>query len=106
MFDWLKKKAAAKQESNIQDTLAKLIHAADEAHGTIQRLGDAFPQQKQAIHQLQNQLMFDLIGPIPLDEIKQRIFEPSLHRPGITEGARMAVDHVYDSAVRARQGSR
>lgn len=106
MLGWFKKKAAEKQESNIRETLAKLIQASDEAHATIERLGDSFPQQKEAIYRLQNQLMFDLVGPISLDEIKQRIFEPALSRQGVTEGARMALDHVYYSAVRAQQGKR
>lgn len=104
MLGWLKRRAIKKQETNIRDTLAKLIHVSNEAHATIERLGDSFPQQKEAIHKLQNQLMFDFIGPMPLDEVKHRILEPALRLPGVTQGARMAVDHVHDSAVRAQQG--
>jgi len=104
MLGWLKRKAIEKQEANIRDTLGKLVAVSNEAHATIDRLGDSFPQQKEAVRKLQNQLAFDFIGPLPLDEVKHRILEPALRRPGVTEGARMAVDHIYDSALRAQQG--
>lgn len=97
MLDWLKWKAAEKQERNIRETLAKLIQVSNEAAATLGRLGDAFPQQREAIRKLQNELLMDLIGPTPLDEIKQRILDPALRAPGTTDGARMAVDHVCDS---------
>ena len=104
MLGWLKRKSIEKQEANIRETLGKLIQVSNEAHATIGRLGDAFPQQKEAVRKLQNQLAFDFIGPLPLDEVKHSILEPALRRPGVTEGARIAVDHVYDSVLQARQG--
>lgn len=104
MFDWLKRKAVELQENHVQETLAKLIQISNEAHSTIARLGHASLEQRDTIHRLQEQLRFDLIGPVPIDEIKQRILEPALRAPAVTEGARMAVNHVYDSFVRAQQG--
>ena len=93
------------QENHVRQTLAKLIQISNEADSTIARLGGSSPQQRDTIHRLQEQLRFDLIGPVPIDEIKQRILEPALRAPGVTEGARMTVNHVYDSAVRGRQDS-
>lgn len=104
MFDWIKRKAAEKQERNIRETLSKLVQVSNEADSTIARLGAPLPQQREAIHKLQNQLLMDFIGPIRLDEVKQRILEPALQSHGATKGARMAVDHVYDSAIKARHG--
>jgi hypothetical protein len=104
MLAWLKRKATEKQGANIRGTLEELIALANEADATIQRLGDSFPQQKKEIHRLQNKLRLDLIGPVPLEEVKQTILDPTLRNPGVTAGARIAVDHVYDSAVRSQQG--
>jgi hypothetical protein len=38
--------------------------------------------------------------------VKLNILEPTLRLPGVTEGARKAVDHVYDSVHRAQQDKR
>lgn len=98
MLEWLKRKAAEKQEANVRETVAALIAVANEAYATIQRLGDAFPQQHRAIVALQRRLSVNLIGPVPLDELRHRIIDPALDQPGVTEGARMAVYHVCDAA--------
>lgn len=96
MFEWLKRKAADRQEANILATLQRLIRVSNEAYTTIEQFGDSSIQQKRDIHRLQETLRLDLIGPIPLAEVKTRLLEPALAAPGVSEGARMAVEHVCD----------
>jgi hypothetical protein len=102
MFEWLKRKAADRQEANILSTLQRLIRVSNEAHSTIQQFGDASVQQKRDVRRLQETLRLDLIGPIPLAEVKTRLLEPALAAAGVSEGARMAVEHVCDTVEEAR----
>ena len=102
MLDWLKRKAAEKQEANFSASLSRLISASNEAYGRIEFTGDSTWQQKKAIQELQSSLAYDFAGPLNPDELKQRLIDPALAAPAVTEGARIAVMHVYESVVKMR----
>lgn len=103
MFDWLRRKAAEKQEANFRASLFRLIDAANDVHAAMDFVGDSTWQEKKRIQGLQSSLAYDFAGPIPPQELKARIIDPALRQAGVSEGARMAVIHVYDSVLKARQ---
>ena len=45
-------------------------------------------------NRLQNDLLIQLCGPLPLDRVNEDIVKPWLEKPGMTEAARLAVEHV------------
>jgi hypothetical protein len=100
MLDWLKRKAAEKQEANFRTSLARLISAANDVYAAMEFVGDSSAEQKRRIRDLQTSLAYDFAGPIPAPELKRRLIDPALDAPGVSEGARLAVMHVYDSVVR------
>ena len=102
MFNWFRRNTAEVQEFNIRKTLAMLIDVSNEAAATIDHLGGSTTLQRTAIHELQDTLIGELAGPIPMDEIRRRIMEPALLSPGTSQSARLAVMSVFDSAMTAQ----
>ncbi|HEX7374993.1 MAG TPA: hypothetical protein VF277_08455 [Steroidobacteraceae bacterium] len=103
MFNWFRRNTAEAQESNIRKTLAMLIDVSNEAAATIDHLGGSTTLQRTTIHELQDSLIGELAGPIPMDEIRRRIVEPALQSPGTSQSARLAVASVFDSASAVQQ---
>jgi hypothetical protein len=103
MFNWLKQKSEEKQRANIGRTLAKLIPLANEVDAQIQNRKGPTPQQEHQIHKLQESLLLDFIGPMELEDIKSQILDPALQRLGMTKGARIAIEHVYSTALQNRR---
>ena len=94
MFERFKQKARRRSFENILDLLASLAEASNRAYKDIQNLGDSTPSDKALISRLQNDLLIQLCGPLPLDRIKTDFIEQLLAGPEMTEGARLAVEHV------------
>jgi hypothetical protein len=94
MFERFKQKARRRSFENILDLLASLAEASNRANKDIQNSGDSTPADKALIIRLQNDLLIQLCGPLPLDRIKTDFIEPLLAGSEMTEGARLAVEHV------------
>ncbi|HEX7375307.1 MAG TPA: hypothetical protein VF277_10035, partial [Steroidobacteraceae bacterium] len=96
MFKWIERRANEKHANAIRSTLAMLIEASNEASSTIDRLGASTTRQRETIHGLEAVLIDDLDGPLPMDEIKQRILEPAIRSPDTSQEARLPIEYAYD----------
>jgi hypothetical protein len=93
---WLAEKEAWEVSlKHIIELLDELIEAANEADAVLrsQPLPLRDPSHGK-VHKLQDSLRIQLMGPLPFERVKVDIIDPALLRPGITEGARIAVEHV------------
>lgn len=95
---WFENKSREKSRSNIIAIIDELIPVANAAALNLASTNTAHPNDRRAIHNLQDQLLVQLCGPIPLDQVKQEIIDPALARPNVSDGARMAVLHPYNTA--------
>ncbi len=100
MFKWFKRKAIEKSERNIRVCLANVIEMANQADLNINRTGSASPSDMRSVQQAKDALIIQLCGPIPLGEVKNCLIDPVLCGNGVTEGARMAVNHAYECVLR------
>jgi len=82
----------------IQRDLLKLVEVANMADLLIGRTGQVSERLKQSVVEQQKQLLWDFNGPIELAEVKTRFLDPVLAHPGLSEGARTAVVHVFETA--------
>ena len=104
MLGWLKQKAivAAQNQcrTNIKLSTKSLILVADEVDASIQSMGDSTESQKNAVVQRQQQLFQELClshsNEMSVDEIKSML-DSLLGQNASTDGARMAVQHSYQS---------
>lgn len=94
---WLKRKATEKQIRNTLDSLEKLIQVANEAQRSLDQVGTSTEAQRSSIHKLQKELMWNTIGPMSREELRKEVVDPLLARPEVSDGARMAVNHVFES---------
>lgn len=98
MLNWLRKKSEEAQRRNVERTLRRLISAANEADERIQRNGGVNPADQRRVVSLQKALLKDMIGPLSLQDLEQDYLAPLLADPEAGEGARLAVEHVFESA--------
>ena len=104
MLKWFKKIAIKRSEQNIKELIAELVYTAKQLHEYFAQNKKADPIIHSKLKQLQNELFIQLLGPIPLDRVKSEFIDPVLHDPDVTEGARIAVLHVYDSVIQGQSG--
>jgi hypothetical protein len=101
MLKWLKRASEQAQRRNVERTLTRLVAAAEEADQKIRdsggQLGSGDARQ---VNKIQRQLLTDLVGPVPVERLRVDYLDPLLSDPHVSEGARMAVRHVFDSAAR------
>jgi len=100
MFEWFKRKAIEKSERNIRVCLSNVIEVANQADSNINRTGTANPSDMRSVQQAKDALIMQLCAPIPLEEVKSRLIDPTLCGNGVTEGARMAVNHAYECVLK------
>lgn len=98
MFGWLTKASANAQRKNISRTLSLLVTAASAADRRIAQTGATNQQDVAQITSLQRSLLGDLVGPIPLADLRNEFLDPILRDSGTSEGVKMAVRHVFDTA--------
>jgi hypothetical protein len=96
ILGWLKKKARETSLRNIRKLLWELVEVSNEADALMREHPFAAPQDwsRGKVRRLQDSLILQLIGPLPFDRVRSDIIDPILREQGITEGARMAVEHV------------
>lgn len=99
MLEWLKNISRKQSQKNITRIVAQLIDAANEADAIIQVTASLPPEHKKRVTTLQKSLLFELNGPLPLAQVREEILEPALAASNASDGTRMAVDHVYNTAL-------
>jgi hypothetical protein len=99
MLGWLKKASGNAQRKNVSRTLSLLITAAAAADRRIAERGSSNQQDVAHITSLQRSLLGDLIGPIPLADLRNEFLDPLLHDGTVSEGVKTAVKHVFDTAA-------
>jgi hypothetical protein len=97
MLNWLKKASGNAQRENVRRTLARLIDSADVVSARIDRDGYVSPADQRKVTSIQQTLYNDLIGPVPIDDLKQEFLEPVLADPTISGATKVAVNHVFSS---------
>ena len=95
MLEWFKSLSRNRSRKNIAQLVSELVEIANQADATIQRFGRAFPQEEKAIRKLQDRLLLQLCGPLPLKLVRLELIDPVLAGTHVTDLARMAVEHVY-----------
>ena len=98
MLEWFKHKAMEKSRSNIIALIGELIPVANAAAANLDVTLTPNPRDISAVHKLQDRLLIQLCGPIPLDQVKREIIDPVLAKPNVSDGAKMAVLHPYNTA--------
>lgn len=100
MLKWLKKASANAQRGNVRRTLDTLVRTAEETDTRIVESGTASPSDKRQIASIQKSLLQDLIGPLSIHELKTEFMEPIMEDGDLSEGAKLAVRHVFETAER------
>lgn len=100
MFKWFKEAAIKKSASNIAEIVKELIETANAAHENIQKTATFNKTDRDTVRKLQKRLSIELYGPLPLSQVKKEIIDPALSGQNVSEGAKMAVNHVYDYAIK------
>lgn len=98
MFKWLKNASEKAQRNNVRRTLSRLIDTVGRCDAILVAGGALSPNQKAKVVSLQQQLLLDLTGLVPLQQLRAEFLEPLEQDPEVSEGVRMAVRHVFDSA--------
>jgi len=98
MFKWLKEKSRQKSAKNIEEILIQLINVAAEADQRIIASGGATnADDMAAVKNLQQQLYFELNGPLELDEVRAAFIDPIVSSEELSEGTKLAVTHIFDT---------
>ena len=100
MLKWLKKASANAQRGNVRRTLETLVRTAEEADSRIVASGTASPADKRQIASLQKSLLNDMLGPLSIRELKTEFMEPIMAQGDLSEGTKLAVRHVFETAER------
>ncbi len=108
MFKWLKEKAtrAAQRQCkfNIRLNTKTLASIANRAYAHLSVSGWAVDEAdqrevKNAQKVLLNDILLGYSNGLSLEEIKTSVIDPSLSEVAVGEGAKLAVDHVINSAA-------
>lgn len=99
MLEWFKRKAIEKSRANIIALIDELIPVANAAATNLERNLTPNPRDISAVHKLQDRLLIQLCGPIPIDQVKREIIDPAMAKPNVSNGARMAILHTYNTAM-------
>lgn len=100
MLKWLTKASEDAQRKNIERTLSLLVSAAAEADARILQTGSLTPSDQAKVVSLQKALLGDLIGPVPVEKLRDDYLQPLLANGTPSDGVKLAVQHVFDSAAR------
>jgi len=100
VLKWMKAASEKAQRRNVERTLTRLIALANQADGVLRDGGDLSPGAQRAVVSVQKQLLGDLVGMVPLDQLRREYLDPLASNPEVTEGTRMAVQHVFDTAAK------
>jgi len=96
-INWFKNKSIETSSKNIQECLENLVVVANEAYcNNLQHAGKTDPSDIRKVQNAKDQLIIQLCGPIPLEEVKKNFINPILNSNNLTEGARMAINHAFD----------
>lgn len=99
MFERFKEKARKRSAANIAALVSELIDVSNRAEENIRRSGTTNPADIRSVRSLQDDLLIQLCGPLPLEDVKEKIIDPALAGPNVSEGAIMSVNHVYQTAM-------
>jgi hypothetical protein len=100
MLGWIKKASEKAQRRNIDRSFKLLVDAAAAADDRLMRSPQVMPDDVARVTSLQKSLLMDLIGPVSVDDLRKEYLEPLLSNSSVSEGTKMAVSHVFDSASR------
>ena len=100
MFKWLKKASEGAQRGNVERTLSRLVNAANDCDSTLVASGSLPAAETARVVSIQKQLLGDMSGPLSIDQLRAEFLDPLDGDPTVSEGARMAVRHVFDTAAR------
>jgi hypothetical protein len=101
MFGWIKRASENAQRKNVERGIALLVEAANDADTRIAASGGAINSADAArVVSLQKSLLMDLIGPLSLATLRAECMDPVVARAGVSDGAKMALRHVFDTAQR------
>lgn len=98
IINWFKNKSIGLSEKNIKEYLENIIVIANQAYDNLQRTGEDNPTDTKKVQKAKDKLIIELCGPIPLDEVKEKLIDPVLQREDLTEGAKIAINHAFDYA--------
>ena len=101
MLKWLMNASKGAQRGNVRRTVSRLVQAAN---GVDRRLaasgGVPLASDTAQIVSIQKELLKDMIGHLSIEELRTEFLDPLDHDPAVSEGARMAVRHVFDTAAK------
>ena len=100
MINWLKKASTNAQRGNVRRTLTTLVQTAEEVDSRILQNGSASPADQRRVTAIQKSLLGDLVGPVTLQDLKIEFMEPILSDHTLSDGTKLAVRHVFDTAER------
>lgn len=98
MFKWIVTASENAQRKNISRTLTLLLSTAAAADARILQTGALTSSDQTKIQSLQKALLWDIVGPLSLDQLRDEYLEPIIADGAVGEGAKMAVRHVFDTA--------
>jgi hypothetical protein len=98
MLEWLKKASAKAQRGNVRRTVTSLVETAEEVDSRILQYGSASPADQRRVTSLQKFLLGDLVGPVTIQDLKTEFMEPIMSDEALSDGTKMAVRHVFDTA--------
>ena len=100
IISWFKKKAIETSEANIRECCSKLVEVSNVAWDNIQRTGTKTQKDVDVVDKAKSNLVFELCGPIPLDEVKIKFIDPVLQDSKTSKGAKMAINHVLEQVLK------
>lgn len=103
VLSWLKNKSVAKQRANVERDLSALIELAEDAEKVIQRTGHPLQGRAAArITEAQKSLLWSLVGPVPLADLREQFLRPVLANQDLSESSHLAIRHVFETASQDR----
>lgn len=100
MFNWFKKASEGAQRGNVRRTLSRLVKAANHCDSILVGSGSLPAADKAQVVSIQKQLLGDMIGPLSNAQLRAEFLDPLEEDSTVSEGARVAVRHVFDTATR------
>lgn len=98
MLGWLNTLSEKAQRGNVNRTIQTLVQAANTASDWKSTYGSIASVDAKRIVSLQHTLAKDLIGPVPLDNLRSEFLAPVLFSGEASDLAKRAVRSVFDAA--------
>jgi len=102
VFGWLKNASINQQKNNIKNDLLKLINIVNISDNYFIKTGMLDNDIIKKVHSAQSNLLFSIVGPLELEDIKKEFFDPILNNENCSNGLRMSIINVYDTAISER----